>query len=614
MKHWFSNLKFRYKLLIGMIAITTLALLLIIQLSYFYFYRRNTNEVMKKSELSVEMAGATFTNQFQTLSTATNHLLVRPPFPDMIADITGGNFSGYSKYYSEATDETASFLQNHIQLNNMIICGEDGFLFSPNALGISGSFEKLFTENIWDYPGITVFPTRHNSLFKQGGAIPISYPVFYSPGDRNLTYRDVEGTAKARVIILMDTSQIRSYFHQMSNSYTYCMYLADENGVPLDIIRDNYPDAFDPQLEALVADKENKENLNGTRLAIEDDELVVSTSSVRFCGLTVVHLSKRSSLTGDIKELQSFFLLIWLACTLISVLLALGLSNLLTRNVKLLGSIIGKINNRTYTEKVIFPHSDEISVLGTQLNQMYDTIQLQLQQIKEEEQKKAQAEIQMMSEQINPHFLYNTLECIHFQVLNNHTDTAGGMLESLGRYLRITLSVGQTFISVEKEVEHVASYLKIMNRNSSNGVRFSYHIDPELKSHKIIKAILQPLAENSMKHGFQDTILDTWPVPPQITISITRESEMDSGKGSKNVPMEQIIIEVSDNGKGIDIEKATNIIHEDNQEGKKHFGLRNIYRRLKACYGDRAEISFISIPYLKNSVIITIPYNVIDSK
>ncbi len=592
MKKWFANLKFRYKLLIGMIFITSAALMLISRLSYSYFYRRNTNEVLKKAESSVRMAGSTLSAQFSSLSMGTNHLLVKEPFPHMISDINNRHFTGYAKYFSEATALTDSFLQNHSIVNNVLICGEDRILFSPSSLGIGDYFETLFPENIWDYPKITVFPTRFNTLFKQGGAIPVSYPVSCNLSDSNLYYQDKADTRKVRFIVLIDTAQIRSYFDRMSNSYTCCMYLANEEGIPLDITKEKYPDAFLPEVKDWVSAK--KGGNEGT-LNVQNEELFLAMDSIRFCNLKVVHLTKKSALTGDIKEFQSFFLLVWLACTIASGLLSFALSDLLTRNLEVLGGIIGQINKKTYNKKVYFPYSDEISLLGIQLNQMYDTIKLQLKQIKEEEQKKANAEIQMMSEQINPHFLYNTLECIHFQILNGHGDTAGGMLESLGRYLRITLSVGKTLISVGKEAEHVTSYMEIMNRHSAAGIRFIPNIDPALKDCQIMKVMLQPLAENCIKHGFGGSVNGMEPVPPQITITITSEEK------------KWIRIEVTDNGKGIDIKKASACLKAESPESNCHFGLHNLYKRLSACYGDSVKISFISIPYLKNSVIIEIP-------
>jgi len=590
----FANLKFHYQLLIGMIFITSAALFLISQLSYSYFYQRNTNEVLKKANSSVQMAGDSISSQFNSLSAATNHLLVKEPFPEMISDINNRNFTGYAKYFSAATTATDSFLQNHNMVNNVLICGEDHIVFSPTSLGIRNYFEQLFPENIWKFTRITVLPTRFSSMFGKEGAIPIAYPVS-SMSSGNLSYQDAVDSRKARFILLVDTKQIRDYFNRMSNRYTYCMYLADETGHPLDITKSEYPDAFLPQILQRI---EKGSGAQEALVKINNEDMFFTMSSIKFCNLKVIHLTKKSALTGDIKELRSFFILVWIACFLASVILSLALSGLLTRNLKVLGSIIRSINDKTYSKQKEFIHTDEISLLGVQLNQMYDTIQLQLLQIKDEEQKKAMAEIQMMSEQINPHFLYNTLECIHFQILNGHSETAEGMLESLGKYLRTTLSFGKTMISVEKEVEHVTSYMEIMNRHSSSGIFIDTEIDPHLKDCKIMKILLQPLAENCIRHGFGGSVNSFEPVPPRINIVIT------------SVDSNRIRIEVTDNGKGIDIEVANACITENSSESQKHFGLSNIQKRLKACYGDSFRITFLSIPYLKNSVIIELPRDI----
>ena len=592
---WFANLKFRYQLMTGMIFITSAALFLIGQLSYSYFYHRNTNEVLRRAGSSVHTAGDSLSSQFNSLSAATNHLLVKDPFPQMIADINNYNFTGYARYFTSATVVTDSFLQNHDLVNSVLVCGDDHIMFSPSSLGISRHFDQLLPEDIWQYPHITVLPSRYSSVLGKEGVIPISYPVSSILSSKHLAYQDIPNCRKVRFILLIDTDQIRDYFNRMSNRYTYCMYLANENGQPLDITKRDYPDAFLPQICKWIAD--GSPGLEGT-VKTENEDLFLTMDRIKFCNLNVVHVTKKSALTGDIKELRSFFILVWIACFLAAVLLSLALSGLLTRNLRVLGTIIRSINDKTYTKRREFNHTDEISLLGVQLNQMYDTIQLQLLQIKDEEQKKAMAEIQMMSEQINPHFLYNTLECIHFQILNGHSETAEGMLESLGKYLRTTLSFGKTLISVEKEVEHVTSYMEIMNRHSSNGILMETKIDPLLKDCKIMKILLQPLAENCIRHGFDGFVSGFEPVPPRIDIVIT------------SVENNRIRIEVTDNGKGIDIEVANDCITENSPESQKHFGLSNIQKRLKACYGDSFHISFLSIPYLKNSVIIELPKDI----
>ena len=135
-----------------------------------------------------------------------------------------------------------------------------------------------------------------------------------------------------------------------------------------------------------------------------------------------------------------------------------------------------------------------------------------------------------------------------------------------------------------------------MNRHSPSGIRFSCQIDPILEQHFIIKMLLQPLAENSIKHGFSQNLLNNPLTPPEISIRISL------------VNQETIHIEVTDNGKGIDIEKARACLGTNPPTGKRHFGLNNIYKRLVGTYGPECTMDFTSIPYFRNCVIIDIPY------
>lgn len=151
-------------------------------------------------------------------------------------------------------------------------------------------------------------------------------------------------------------------------------------------------------------------------------------------------------------------------------------------------------------------------------------------------------------------------------------------------------------IPFQKEIDHVTAYMQIMNRHSTSGIRFSCQIDPILEQHMILKMLLQPLAENSIKHGFSQNLINSPLAPPEISIQISLIEE------------QKIRIEVTDNGSGIDIEKAKSCLLSASSNGKRHFGLNNVYKRLKATYGSDCSMDFSSIPYFRNSVIIGIPY------
>jgi two-component system sensor histidine kinase YesM len=159
------------------------------------------------------------------------------------------------------------------------------------------------------------------------------------------------------------------------------------------------------------------------------------------------------------------------------------------------------------------------------------------------------------------------------------------MIQNLASFLRNGLNHGNRFISITNELEHVISYVNIIKTRKSFNLVLNIKVPHELLDIKIQKLILQPLVENSIIHGFNNTV-NTLP-----TIDIS----MNEIEGT-------LIINVSDNGSGIDVEKAHKAINDSKSNS---IGLYNIYQRLLITYGNVA-IDFSSIPYFKNTVTIKI--------
>ncbi|MDO4296098.1 MAG: histidine kinase [bacterium] len=597
---WFLNLKLRHKILYGMVSITTFCVLLLYLLSYHFFYQQNRREALSKSEDSMRMLTSTLSAQFDTLTLNTANALINEPLSTITTNIIYQKASPFMEYYAAADAALSSLRKSNPLVSTAILYGSDGTFFEEVVLGLSKNPAVLFPEDIWQYADITVLPMRMNAMIQRGYTIPVVFPVSSVGYGENsmIRYGDIQGRPKVRFLLLLNADNLQSYFDHFSTLYTHCIYLADKNGYPLSLDSSLYSDMFDSALTEFSA---SHDVFSNTPLSIHGRQYYVSQTMLNFCDLKVVHVIQKEALSATLNPIRFFMLETWGIGMLLAVLLSFVISNLLTKPISALTDIIAKINHNAYHEKTAFPYQDEVGLLGEQLNSMYDTIQLQIEQIKDEEKKKAQAEIQMLSEQINPHFLYNTLECIHFQVLNQHSQTAAAMLESLGQYLRITLSSGDSQIPFSKEIAHVTAYMQIMNRHSSSGIRFSCQIAPKLESYFILKMLLQPLAENSIKHGFSQNLLNNPLTPPEISISITLTEDAATAKSF-------IRIEVADNGSGIDLTKAEACLTDELPDGRRHFGLSNIYKRLRAAYGPDCRISFSSVPYFRNCVILTIPY------
>ena len=230
------------------------------------------------------------------------------------------------------------------------------------------------------------------------------------------------------------------------------------------------------------------------------------------------------------------------------------------------------------------------------INSMHDTIQEQMQLIKKEEQEKYSAQVRVLSEQINPHFLYNTLDYVQLEVMNGHNTPAAEMIQYLVEYLRIGLSYGDETITIANEIKHVHSYIKIMNQRFSESIVFMYQIAPGLEKTMILKTILQPLVENSIKHGFS---IDSGGVPvasPSIEIIFFRHADI-------------LNIEITGNGSGFDPQNVEKALQngEPEDQTRRHVGIHNVYQRLCTYYG-RENISFnlSSMPFYKNTILIHI--------
>ena len=165
-------------------------------------------------------------------------------------------------------------------------------------------------------------------------------------------------------------------------------------------------------------------------------------------------------------------------CLVVGLLFVLSLlmTRYITQPVKQLVSIVELIRENHYHEKQTLETGDEIGHLCIAINQMYDTIQKQMERIKQEESEKYLAEIRLLTEQINPHFLYNTLDCIQSEVKRGESDTAANMIQYLAEYLRIGLSNGADLIPLSNEIRHANAYMCLMNQRFGQSIRFMYHL------------------------------------------------------------------------------------------------------------------------------------------
>ena len=252
----------------------------------------------------------------------------------------------------------------------------------------------------------------------------------------------------------------------------------------------------------------------------------------------------------------------------------------------------GEIAEGNFAVRTNAKTSDEIAVLSQGFNEMAGNMQLLVDQVRDDEQKMRKADLRLLQEQINPHFLYNTLDTIVWLIECNEADQAVDMVVTLSNFFRIVLSKGKEFISIRMEEQHIRSYLQIQEARYSDIMDYRIDIDPALYSYQIPKLTLQPIVENALYHGIKYK-------RSHGTIAVNGRMQEDT-----------IRLVVTDDGAGMDETELTQLredISKPCKETDRGFGLANVNERIRMYFGAEYGLTIDSAKGEGTRVTIVIP-------
>ena len=220
--------------------------------------------------------------------------------------------------------------------------------------------------------------------------------------------------------------------------------------------------------------------------------------------------------------------------------------------------------------------TQEIQALAGSFDHMVIQIQQLMEQVREEEISLRKTELKALQAQINPHFLYNTLDSIAWMCEEERSSEAVEMVNALARLFRISISRGKELIPLEKEVEHAQSYLKIQNYRYRNQFTYDFHIEEDCLKYLCNKITLQPIIENAIYHGL-DRMVDEG----HIDITIRTESE------------DTILLVVEDTGVGMTEEQCHEILYRENSD-RVGIGIKNVNDRIRIYFGEKYGLKLFS--------------------
>lgn len=320
------------------------------------------------------------------------------------------------------------------------------------------------------------------------------------------------------------------------------------------------------------------------------DSKLYTMSKSKKTGWTVVGAAYTSELLKNNEQAQMWYLLV----ASILLLAVIGISSIISREItkpiRSLRDSMRKVQNGQFDTHVEVITENEIGSLGRSFNLMTSEIQALMEQNVYEQKQKRKSELKALQAQINPHFLYNTLDSIIWMSEAGENDEVVEMTSALARLLRQSISNDQEEVELEKEIEYVKNYLTIQKMRYKDKLEFFIYVDPRVAHVPIIKLVLQPLVENAIYHGIK----------------------YKETKGNLKIyarPVDgRVEIVVADDGIGMDEDVMEHIFDEHRKEQKRNgVGVPNVQKRLKLQYGSEYGIRYESVKGAGTKAVITIP-------
>lgn len=383
-------------------------------------------------------------------------------------------------------------------------------------------------------------------------------------------------------------SIINDIVNQANASRTGLSYIVNQNG---EIISSagNLTILQNPKLQefvesdSLVSDVPNSVTIDKKTFLIIFKE--VANSDWKF--ISVIPYSEIKA-TG--KDIRYYMLLLLIITGLISYMVAYFLSKSSTSRLRLLAKSIKVVTSGDFNIRIKESSNDEIGQISHDFNFMVKEMSEMINERFETGKNIKSLELRSLQSQINPHFLYNSLDMINWAAEGNGNTEIVVMVQALSRFYKLGLSKGKEIVSIKNEIEHVVAYVFVQNLRFENQIKLETDIDEELYSYGISKITLQPIVENSIQHGICKKKIKSG----TIWISAKRTEEI-------------ITFEVRDDGIGMSEQIVKNLLNKESLDEFHGFGIKNVNERIKLHYGYQYGLSYESSPGMGTTVKIMIP-------
>lgn len=548
LKEKISALKLKKKTIL-VVVLLLVAAVLISSMTFYALYKKMSEETVKKNMIRfVEQKQSDIKEYFHSIHTLAYSMSysswMQSLFQQRGKDI---------RTIWEVEDNTSYFMGSVSDMNGNIristILNDHVRITVPHGNHLDYSID--LQQQDW-YPefqkeGVYVETGVGKGIFTRGNAwyMNIYYPI------NNMYSQEQMGM----LVITVDEKNMEQFMD--GEGVGGYLSLKDAKG---NVIAENLP-------------KRVKEKEIGQRYSVKEESIKIQNT---FLSMEIV--MDKEMFRVDNTNIWIGFCIVLVGMIIVFVIIGTIFSHYITTPIIKCKEALLRVRNNEENVHLENPYRDEIGDLLNGFNEMSESLHDLIEKNRMMSILQKETEYQMLLQQINPHFLYNTLEIINGLILSKKENEAVKVCETLGKIFRYNLNQCK-WITIEEEMIYIRQYLLIMKYKIPD-LTVYYDIEGKLQGNKILKSIMQPLVENSIKHGFYEKAGECC-----LTISITEEQD-------------KIQLSVMDNGTGINQEKYRCLMNEfeairknpnQRKETSVHVGIWNVFHRLYLEYGEKME-------------------------
>lgn len=581
------KISLRYKLLVAFLCLGLFPLLLISSISYIQSYKSLMQNNKIYSDSVTKLVSDNFDRWLSEYEYTSLDLINSQEFQDGIENYDD-DFIINQNYMLKFT----SYAANRPEITDIAVYRSNDRIDSLNASLLITSLRTTLLKG-----SELVGKKLYNKVMQAPGRVIWVNSKVYKCNDEtfdnNITMmRKIKGLASGKdlgiLIIHIDSKYINTVYNDVNLSNKgYIMIVAD-NGK---IISHSFPKKIGSVIEPSMIDMISGKQSGSFIQEAFGIKSIVTFATSKVTGWKVLSIVPMNSLMKNIYATVGITIVVAFIILIFIFILSFVISSVIFRPIKRLKDQMGQVEEGNLDIQVHNVSNDEIGVLTQSFQNMVNEVKMQILRQEEEQKKLRSAELLALQSQINPHFLYNTLDTALWYAKEIQSNEIQNILLSLARFYRISLSSGNNLISIANELEHVKSYMKIESLRFEGKFDVEYDIDDDILQYSIVKITLQPLVENAIKHGIRKR-------PGKGKVTIIGRLVNDT-----------VIMKVADDGVGMTEEQLNELFDRSIEHIRisGSYGIKNVNDRLILQYGREYGLKYSSVKGEGTCVDVIIP-------